>query len=114
MDAGTDQALEQPFSIAAQPREDALLLVVTGELDLAAAPEFTEVVERAVAGTADEVPVLLDLSAVTYLDSSGFRALVDLRAALDARLRLLRPSAPVLRLLELTVTTGQFTIVDAG
>jgi|GEM_PF-1780609 len=105
--------LEEPFSVRAEPAAGALLLVVVGELDLATAPVFEERVRAEMGPRPTDEPVVLDLSSVAYLDSSGFRALVTLRAAHPGRIRLLRPSGPVLRILELTVTRDQFTILES-
>ncbi|HWH13380.1 MAG TPA: STAS domain-containing protein [Miltoncostaeaceae bacterium] len=113
MSAGLAHDLEPPFAITVRPAEGVLLLAVVGELDLATAPVFEERVSTEMTGRPDGEPVVLDLSEVGYLDSSGFRSLVTLRAAHPDRLRLLRPSAPVLRILELTVTRDQFTILES-
>jgi anti-sigma B factor antagonist len=51
------------------------------------------------------VPVLVDLSAVTFMDSSGLRILIehhDARADERCRLKIVNPSQTVRRLLEIT------------
>jgi anti-sigma B factor antagonist len=50
------------------------VIAVEGELDLATADEFTAGVRRELAGAA----VVLDLSGLSFVDSSGVRALDDL------------------------------------
>lgn len=75
-------------------------VVVSGDLDLAAAPEFARRLRAAERSTSGDVVV--DLSAVRFLDCSGVRPLVESRARLGARLVLRSPSPPVLWLLELT------------
>jgi len=51
------------------------LLDVVGELDIATAPELTDAVATALVGAAsDGVPLVLDLTRCTFLDSSGSRA----------------------------------------
>jgi len=47
---------------------------VRGELDLASAPQLSAVLSEA--AIAAELPVLLDLAEVTFIDSSALRALV--------------------------------------
>ncbi len=61
-DAGTRLGVE---SIEGDP--DAQTLRVTGELDLVTAAEFGDGLRQHLA----EGPVLLDLSALTFMDSSG-------------------------------------------
>jgi len=47
------------------------VLAVAGEMDIATAPEFTAALREQLAGG----PVLLDLRRLTFMDSSGVRAL---------------------------------------
>jgi anti-anti-sigma factor len=70
-----------------------------GELDLAT----TATLERELAGVVDTPgDVTLDLSALTFLDSSGIRSLLVLCGRLsEGRIVLDRPTPPVLRVLEL-------------
>lgn len=75
------------------------LTTVRGELDLASADELNAVLDN----VASEEPVILDLSAVEFMDSSGLAVL--LRQSMRRReaggaLHIRQPSAPVLRLLE--------------
>jgi anti-anti-sigma factor len=58
--------------------DDGHLVKVSGEVDLATAPELAEVLGQFANGT-----LRVDLSEVTFLDSSGLRTLV--RAHRDAR-----------------------------
>lgn len=92
-------------------RDDGLCVVkAAGELDIAAAPEFIDVV-RASLGRCTTVE--LDLGDVTFIDSSGLGALVRLRKeadAQDASLRLTEVSAATNRLLRLTGLIDVFDI----
>ena len=76
-------------------------LRLAGELDLAAAPRLTEALLD-FASSEDEV--YLDLSEVSFLDSSGLRAILALaRSRGDARsVVLLAPSAAIVRILEIS------------
>jgi anti-anti-sigma factor len=59
-------------------------------------------------------PLDLDLAEVAFMDSTGLRSLFhlhDIATAHGGRLRLLRPSPRVMRLLEMTNTADQFEIV---
>jgi len=73
---------------------------MSGELDTITAPTLRATVAeaaRAAAHSAAEVTTfLLDLEAVTFLDSAGLYALVDVRARISARgwaLRFIPPAA---------------------
>ncbi|MDQ3468639.1 MAG: STAS domain-containing protein [Actinomycetota bacterium] len=86
---------------------DALVLV--GEIDSYTAPLLA-------ARLAERTPVtVLDLSGVSFLDSSGLRVLVEAhqeRADDGGSLRLRTPSAPVQHLLEISGLIGHLDIVD--
>jgi len=78
-------------------------IAVEGELDLETAPQFTEEVEVAVWDTVGAF--VLDLSGLSFLDSSGLHALLRARAYLareDRPLVLVCPPGPVRRVLDLT------------
>ncbi|MET0908162.1 MAG: STAS domain-containing protein [Ilumatobacteraceae bacterium] len=83
---------------------------VTGELDARTAPALARAVS---ADPASSTVVHLDLSGVTFIDSSGLGVLVDLarQAAADGgSLRLDHPSTAVTRLLEITKLTETFGV----
>lgn len=70
-----------------------------GELDLATAPDLQRAMDRAEASDAREI--VLDLSHLSFLDSTGLRLVIhaDARSRSDGnRLRLLRGSESVQRL----------------
>ena len=76
---------------------------VTGEIDLANASELGQRLTFVVAAGTGDVDV--DLSDVTFLDSSGLAALLTARQRLHDkhhRLRVRNPSKPVLRIFELS------------
>jgi anti-sigma B factor antagonist len=75
-------------------------LWVAGELDRATADRFDDAVQRVIVGTG---PLVLDLSRVRFLDSSGVRSLVKLGLSMQGRALVLRePSPPVMRVLQMT------------
>jgi anti-anti-sigma factor len=94
-----------------EARDDGRCVVRTaGELDIAAAEEFIEVV-RASLGRCTIVE--LDLGDITFIDSSGLAALVRLRkeaGANDVSLRLTKVSPATDRLLRLTGLVDVFDI----
>jgi anti-anti-sigma factor len=73
----------------------ALVARVSGEIDLASAPELEEHLSHT-----DGKPVLVDMSRVTFMNSSGLSALLRLRAGTNS-LRVINPSEPVAQLLRL-------------
>jgi anti-anti-sigma factor len=88
---------------------DAAEVHVSGELDAYSAP----VLDAELARHGDRGDLRLDLSGVTFIDSTGLRVIVSL----DNRLRegghrmvVVEPSASVLRLLQLTSLDQRFMI----
>jgi anti-sigma B factor antagonist len=76
-------------------------VAVSGEVDLAVEEPFVAEVDSVVTAHG-EAPVELDLQRVTFLDSSGVRALIRLRQRHGEQLRLGALSAPVRRVLEIS------------
>jgi anti-sigma B factor antagonist len=64
---------DAPFSIDVAQVDGRTVLELTGELDLATAPELEEAISARV-GAGE--PVVLDLRRLEFMDSSGVRALV--------------------------------------
>ena len=92
-------------------RDSGGVIVVHGDIDVAGGP----ILEAALLKADDASPVIIDLADVFFIDSSGLRCLLG--AGRRARDRgttvVLRGVGPeVLRLLEITGTTDQFSIED--
>lgn len=86
-------------------RADTGSFVVVGEIDAHTAPCLIDACDACVGD------LVLDLSAVTFVDSSGLRSLLALReraAANSAQLVLRDPATPVVRLLELAGLADHF------
>jgi anti-anti-sigma factor len=77
--------------------------VVSGELERSTVDGFEAVLDGARASTSR---LVLDLSHVTFVDSSGVRSLIRLGQALGAALVLRDPSPRVRRVLELRGLTA--------
>jgi anti-anti-sigma factor len=80
---------------------DAARVLVTGEFDLDNAPALSAALAKALA---DVDHVVVDLSGMTFMDSSALRAIVlAYEAALDVgkRLTLVNPQPPVRRIFEI-------------
>jgi anti-sigma B factor antagonist len=93
----------------------AVVIRAAGELDLAGAPRLRRAAERS-ARDARDLPVVLDLSQVSFIDSTGVRALLDIRELAGGRpVVLLTPSPTVARVLDLTQLRDRFVeIGDLG
>jgi anti-anti-sigma factor len=96
-----------PYSIAeGDSTEQVRVLVLEGELDLAAAPQLQARVAETVASA-----LVLDFARVTFIDSAVLKELLQARAELaerDVRLMLAGVAPPVRRLLDLTRTSELF------
>ncbi len=86
-------------------RDDVVVLVVEGELDLSAAPEFTGWLARVEDSPAPAI--VIDLDRVSFMDSAGVHALLQFSVSERNRDRLTvtRGSPQVQRLLEVTGMT---------
>ena len=67
------------------PTDGSVVLRVAGEVDMATAPELEAHVRKAL--DRDEPTVLVDLTEVTFIDSSGIAALTGLHRQLEERRR---------------------------
>ena len=101
-----------------EPIEEACILRATGEIDGSTADPLRLQLDAA---RSDGVTTLLDLSGVSFMDSSGLGVLLEASEAADREAWawfLVRPSAAVLRLVQVTKTAARLPLVmpngDAG
>ena len=87
-------------------------LNVVGEVDVVSVPHLRWRLHHATIA-ADGRELLVDLSAVTFMDSAGLRLLLEVHQVLGSRLRLCGLPWCVVRLMRLTGLLATFTIVDA-
>lgn len=90
-------------------------LVVSGELDLASTPEFAAAVERTLESQARAL--VIDLSALEFIDSTGVRALVKgYERAVDygKRCSVVNGGPQVSRILEMTGVDRQMHILPGA
>lgn len=75
-----------------------------GELDMATAEELSKVLEEDRA----DGPLVLDFSGVSFMDSSGLRALLEAakNRSGNGRLVILHPASQVQRVLEISIPGG--------
>jgi anti-anti-sigma factor len=103
----------QGLHVARRQEADATVLELSGEFDLAAEPVFQRELEPAL--TAPKL--VLDLSRVTFMDSTGLRLVLEA----DARVRenggrclVVQGSGSVHHLIKLGLLTSRLEIVDAA
>jgi anti-sigma B factor antagonist len=103
----------QTFSVRVLPGTAALILEVEGEVDMLTAPALLKAIDEVPEGTSC---VVVDLTMVSFLDSSGLNTLVQGRRALDAREVAMRvvvpPDGAIRRVFEITRLTETLTVVD--
>jgi anti-sigma B factor antagonist len=98
------------FELTVERYDSVATVVVSGELDLATAPRLS----AAVAEHGGAKVLVLDMTATTFIDSTGVRALLqaDRRAARSgSRLVVVAGDGAVRRVLELCELDGRLTIV---
>jgi anti-sigma B factor antagonist len=99
------------YNVEHDPVEGALLVTASGELDLAAAPRLATVLSIATAGA--EPCVVLDLTAVDFIDSTALGAIMHASAEAETagkQMLVVALDGPVRRLLEITNLTGRFRV----
>lgn len=100
------------LDIDVQHNGEMITVRLTGEFDAATAPSVDAAVDAAAMTPGTEVT--LDLSGISFLDSSGLRSLLQLRertTRAGATICITAASSVVTRLFELTGLTDQFPIV---
>ncbi|HEY7150630.1 MAG TPA: STAS domain-containing protein [Solirubrobacterales bacterium] len=104
----------EAFRAWAEPHEDSVVVHAVGELDLASSKAFEDELRGALGTEASAVVV--DLSKVTFMDSTGLRALLtvtELSSANGGRLGIRRElTGAVQRTLEVTGTAEKLPFVD--
>ena len=100
-----------PIAIVAEQLGDWHVLHVHGELDVETAPVLREACSDAVSD--GHTSLILDLSDVPFIDSSGLSVLISAQRVVrlaEGRLRLATAAPPTLRLLRITRLDTAFDI----
>ncbi len=98
--------------VTVEPLEDGRLIRAVGEVDLSTAAALRR---ELAAARLETDTVLLDLSEVTFIDSTGLHLLLEAshRSAItDWSFFVVRPSEAVRRLIELSGTADLLTVVE--
>jgi anti-anti-sigma factor len=104
--------VQRAFSVHLQPRSDVALIVVSGELDIASAPELAQTLDQ----IRPELTklVIVDLRELEFMDSTGLSIIVRAHQRLaedDCELTLIRGQPQVQRLLDLTGVAERLRLV---
>ncbi len=103
------------MDVAVQDHGPATVVTVTGEIDLATASQLSTKLD----GVDLSRPVVVDLSGVTFIDSSGLNALVQLRQKMQAtptpsRLGVVVSRPSTRRIFEVTGLSEVFALYDTA
>jgi len=98
------------FAALATPTADGTVTVTaSGELDMTSAPDLIRVLREAIR-THGPSRVDLDLTGVTFMDSTGLQVLVAANSDVGGGLRITGTSPAVFRLLQLTGVLEEFGV----
>jgi len=101
-----------PITVEIEEHPGAVVLMVSGEVDIRSAPELRDRLAAVLAGGADRV--VLDLLGVPFLDSTGLSVMVAAHKRLVQRggkeLGVVATAAPVLRVLTVTGLARVFSV----
>jgi anti-sigma B factor antagonist len=106
--------MEQHFQIEERSVQGATVVAVTGEIDVATAPQLQECLHGLIAQSRSSL--VIDLLAVTFLDSTALGVLVGALKRCREQggdLQLVVADARILKIFEITGLTTVFPIVDS-
>jgi anti-anti-sigma factor len=89
---------------------DGETLLLSGEIDLLTAPILRSRLHQAASGAGD---LVVDLSAVTFMDCAGLEPLLEARTYLRGRISLRGLPWSIVQILRVTGLLTTFTILDA-
>ena len=95
-------SLDTPLRIDTVERDGSLVLILQGELDITTSPLLDDALERA--REAEVARIIVDLLAVSFIDSTGLHVLIKHAGVegSDPRIRLTKGSPQAQRLFELS------------
>jgi anti-sigma B factor antagonist len=104
----------ETFRIKAVPGDQSCTLVMTGEADLAVAPDLVEL-GYASLGEPATLTLIVDLEAVTFIDSTAIGALIQLQNradSLEKQLILAKPPRRVRQVIAIAGLEQFFALAD--
>ena len=106
--------MQSHFRVEVQSQDQATVITVAGELDLASSPALQEELDRVAAS--DSRLVIIDLRELDFMDSTGLSVLVRAHQRAEEhgrRLAMVKGPQQVQRLLSLTGVADRLTVVDS-
>lgn len=102
----------EPLTVRVETTDGVAVVTLTGELDLGGAPSL----ETALSGLEGSVrSVVIDLSGLLFMDSTGLAAIVQAKHQADSvnrRLQLRGATGTVSRLLEISAIADTIEVID--
>ena len=106
--------MDQEFHIDERLQGDVPVIAVSGEIDVATAPQLRECLQGVIGR--GQTTIVLDLLAVTFLDSTALGVMVAaLKRCREAGgdLHIVVADPRIVKIFEITGLTGVFTIADS-
>jgi len=106
--------VEQEFGISEQRRDGVSVITPCGEIDVATAPGLRDHLDNVIGR--ETGPIVVDLTSVTFIDSTGLGVLIGAQRRCDEAERVLRivVSEPRIRkVFEITGLTDHFTMHES-
>lgn len=103
--------MDEAFAVEEQEEGDLVHVVVRGELDVATAPILREHLHATI--DPSRGPVIIDLLAVTFIDSTALGVLIGAKERADQQgidLRLVVDEPRIMKIFEITGLTDLFSI----
>jgi anti-sigma B factor antagonist len=107
----TRPALPEPFDVEIRPARRRVVVAPRGELDVATTDRVADEIDGLVAAGFDEI--VLDLRAVSFMDSTGLRLVVRQARRRDASVRIVDGPVPVARVFDLTGMRAELPFLAA-
>jgi anti-sigma B factor antagonist len=107
-------SIPAPFDLTVVRSDQATRIAPSGELDIASAPEFEAAILEATSAPGAEL--VLDLRKLTFMDSTGLRALAQTNARAEPdgfTLTIIRGPRQIERVLEISGLAELLPLIDA-
>ena len=104
-----------PLAVERSRSDGYQLLAVEGEIDIATAPRMIAALNEALAEI--ETPLVLDLSSVVFMDSTGLALLINARRRVVRRgqgFAIICPAGPIARVFEIADMVASLRVFPDG
>jgi anti-anti-sigma factor len=103
------RAVSEPFRVATERSPGTQRIIAAGELDIATVPQLEEAFDAALDAGAERI--LVDLGALTFIDSTGLRLLIRMHERCPDERLAIRSTPVVDRLLQVTGLLDQLPLL---